>query len=103
MDAQLNIPSERYSLEISRRVAENAAKSSFDETLATIKNTTGASIHKRQAEELAQRAAQDFEAFYETRKYNPEAEKPTGPVLVITTDGKGVVMHEQDLRKKSTA
>ena len=64
LDTQLNIPSERYSLEIRRRVAENAAKSSFDETLATIKKTTGANIHKRQVEELAQRGAQDFDAFY---------------------------------------
>lgn len=101
LDAQLNIPSERYSLEIRRRVAENAAKSSFDETLATIKKTTGASIHKRQVEELAQRGAKDFDAFYETRKHNPESEKPTGPVLVITADGKGVVMHEQDLRENT--
>lgn len=101
LDAQLNIPSERYSLEIRRRVAENAAKSSFDETLATIKKTTGASIHKRQVEELAQRAAQDFDAFYETRKHNPESGKSTGPVLVITSDGKGVVMHEQDLRENT--
>lgn len=101
LDAQLNIPSERYSLEIRRRVAENAAKSSFDETLATIKKTTGASIHKRQVEELAQRSGQDFDAFYETRKYNPEAGKSTAPVLVITADGKGVVMHEQDLRENT--
>ena len=101
LDAQLNIPSERYSLEVRRRVAENAAKSSFDETLATVKKTTGASIHKRQVEELAQRSAQDFDAFYETRKYNPEAGKSTGPVLVITTDGKGVVMHQQDLRENT--
>ena len=101
LDAQLNIPPERYSLELRRRVAENAAKSSFDETLETIEKTTGAHIPKRQVEELAQRAALDFDAFYETRKYNPEDGKPTGPVLVITADGKGVVMHQQDLRENT--
>ena len=36
LDAQLNLPPERYSLELRRRVAENAAKSSFDETLESI-------------------------------------------------------------------
>lgn len=99
LDAQLNIPSERYSHELRRRVAENAAKSSFDETLETIHKTTGANISKRQAEELTQRAALDFDAFYETRQCNPTDEAPTEPIIVITADGKGVVMHEQDLRE----
>jgi len=64
LDAQLNIPPERYSLELRHRVAENAAKSSFDETLETIEKTTGGHIPKRQVEELTQRAALDFDAFY---------------------------------------
>jgi len=64
LDAQLNIPPERYSLELRRRVVENAAKSSFDETLETIEKTTGAHIPKRQVEELTQRAALDFDAFF---------------------------------------
>ena len=101
LDAQLNLPPERYSLELRRRVAENAAKSSFDETLETIEKTTGAHIPKRQVEELTQRAALDFDSFYETRQYNPADEAATGPILVITTDGKGVVMHEQDLREQT--
>ena len=101
LDAQLNLPPERYSLELRRRVAENAAKSSFDETLETIEKTTGAHIPKRQVEELTQRAALDFDSFYETRQYNPADETSTGPILVITTDGKGVVMHEQDLREQT--
>ena len=101
LDAQLNLPPERYSLELRRRVAENAAKSSFDETLETIEKTTGAHIPKRQIEELTQRAALDFDSFYETRQYNPADETTTGAILVITTDGKGVVMHEQDLREQT--
>ena len=101
LDAQLNIPPERYSLELRRRVAENAAKSSFDETLETIEKTTGAHIPKRQVEELTQRAARDFDAFYETRHSNPAEQATTGSILVISTDGKGVVMHEQDLREQT--
>ena len=101
LDAQLNIPPERYSLELRHRVAENAAKNSFDETVETIRKTTGANIPKRQVEELTQRAAQDFDAFYETRQHNPTEEAPTGPILVITADGKGGVMHEQDLREQT--
>ncbi len=101
LDAELNLPPERYSHELRRRVAENAAKNSFDETVETIKKTTGAHIPKRQVEELTQRAAQDFDAFYETRQYNPADGVNTGPILVITADGKGVMMHEQDLREQT--
>ncbi len=101
LDAQLNLPPELYSLELRRRVAENAAKSSFDETIETVNKTSGGHIPKRQAEELVQRSARDFDAFYETRKYNPADEISTGPILVITADGKGVVMHEQDLREQT--
>nr|WP_319396323.1 ISKra4 family transposase [uncultured Desulfobacter sp.] len=101
LDARLNLPPELYSLELRRRVAENASKSSFDETVETIKKTTGADIPKRQVEELTQRAARDFDAFYEIRQCSPADETVTGPILVITTDGKGVVMHEQDLREQT--
>ena len=64
LDAELNLPDERYSLELRRRVAEEAAKSSFDETLKSIGKTTSAHVPKRQVEELVMRAAQDFDAFY---------------------------------------
>jgi hypothetical protein len=101
LDGELNVPPERYSLELRRRIAIEAAKNSFDETLETIENTTAGHIPKRQVEQLAQRAARDFDAFYETRRYIPGKNEETGPVLVITADGKGVVMHEQDLREQT--
>ena len=71
LDAELNLPDERYSLELRRRVAEEAAKSSFDETLESIGKTTGGHVPKRQIEELVMRAAQDFDAFYEMRQGQP--------------------------------
>ncbi len=101
LDAELNLPVERYSLELRRRVAEEAAKNSFDETQETIARTTGGHVPKRQAEELAKRAAQDFDAFYEMRQCKTAGDKGTGPVLVITVDGKGVVMHAKDLREQT--
>jgi hypothetical protein len=101
LDGELNLPAERYSLELRRRVAEEAAKNSFDETRETIAKTTGGHVPKRQIEELAKRAAQDFDAFYEMRKCKPTEDEGTGPVLVISADGKGVVMHEKDLREQT--
>ena len=115
LDAQLNLPAERYSLEVRRRAALEAAKNSFDETVQTLSEYTGAQIGKRQVEELVSRAAQDFDAFYEQRQQQPaedqQAEEqpaedqqtatgdaPADALLVISSDGKGVVMHQQDLR-----
>lgn len=101
LDAELNLPAERYSLELRHRVAEEAAKNSFDETLKTIVKTTGGHVPKRQIEELAKRAAKDFDAFYKMRQCNPAGDQATGPVLVITADGKGVVLHEKDLKEQT--
>lgn len=99
LDAQLNLPKESYSLGVRRRVAVEAAKASFDAAVESLAENTGAPVPKRQAERLAQMCAVDFDAFYEQRQ--PAANASTGDVLVITTDGKGVVMREQDLRDKT--
>jgi hypothetical protein len=101
LDAELNLPDERYSLEMRRRVAEEAAKSSFDETLESIGKNTGGHVPKRQVEELVMRAAQDFDAFYQTRQALPGEGKGAGSVLAISVDGKGVTMRTQDLREQT--
>lgn len=99
LDGELNLPVELYSHELRRRAAEEASKSSFDETVATLKQYTGASIAKRQVEELVQRAAQDFDAFYEVRRQEAAGvHEGDGSLLVLTVDAKGVVMLKQDLR-----
>ena len=77
LDAQLNLPDERYSLEVRRRVALEASKNSFDETVETLSRYTGAEIGKRQVEELVGRAAQDFDAFYEQRHHQAAAAEAT--------------------------
>ena len=101
MDAELNLPDERYSLELRRRVAEEAAKSSFDETFSSIGKTTGGHVPKRQIEELVMRAARDFDAFYEMRQVKPAASENSGSIMVISADGKGVVMRREDLREQT--
>src|SRR5262249_49111195 len=63
LDGALNLPPEKYSLEVRRRVAIEAAKSSFDDGVETLEAYTGAHVPKRQFEELGIRAAQAFEAF----------------------------------------
>jgi hypothetical protein len=96
MDAALNLPREMFSHGIRRMVAKEAARASFDEVVEIVRDYTGSTIAKRQVEELAVRAAQDFDAFYEQRA---AARDPRGDLLVISTDGKGVVMRHEDLRE----
>ena len=99
LDASLNLPAERYSLEVRRRVAEAAASRSFDEALYELSRNTGAQVPKRQAEQLAVRAAEDFDAFYEARRAAAGEPAPDESVVVLTFDGKGVVLHREDLRE----
>lgn len=96
MDAALNLPREMFSHGIRRLVAREAARSSFDEVVETVRELTGASIAKRQVEELTIRAAQDFDAFYEARAV---ARGRGDDLLIISTDGKGIVMRHEDLRE----
>ena len=99
LDATLNLPDEKYSLEVRRRVAIEAAKGSFDEGVKTLETYTGAHVPKRQFEELTIRAAQDFEAFYADRQSQACEQPGNGSVLVLTVDGKGVTMLPEDLRE----
>lgn len=96
LDAQLNLPPDSYSYGVRRLVARESATSSFDEVVARLRDYTGAAVAKRQVEQLAVRAAQDFEAFYESR--HPEQESADA-LLVISTDGKGIVMRREGLRE----
>jgi hypothetical protein len=99
-DAELNLPAEVYSHGVQRRVAEEAAKNSFDEVVESMARHTGAHVPKRQAEQLCATAAKDFDAFYATRAVSAEKPAPaTGSIVVITADGKGVVMRKEDLRE----
>jgi hypothetical protein len=101
LDAELNLPEERYSLELRRRVAEEAAKSSFDETFESIGKSTGGHVPKRRIEELVMRAARDFDAFYEMRQAHCAMDEQSMSVTVISVDGKAVVMRRQDLREQT--
>jgi hypothetical protein len=98
LDGVLNLPVEKYSHEVRRRAAIAAAMNSFEEGVETLESYTGAHVPKRQFEELVARAAQDFEDFYEQRQAYARAAPHSGSILVVTVDGKGVVMLPEDLR-----
>jgi hypothetical protein len=94
-DGALNLPGEVYSHGLRRLAAEEPSRGSFDEAVAAIERGTGQHVPKRQVEELARRAAADFEAFYEGAK---RAEAGPADILVISADGKGIVMRPEGLR-----
>lgn len=99
LDADLNLPRERYSLGVRRRVVEEVVRGSFDEAGEALSRSTGAKVPKRQLGELTQRAAVDFDEFYSLGSVAELAEKQTGSLLVLTVDGKGVQMRKEHLRE----
>src|SRR5690606_20205938 len=96
LDGALDLPDEKYSLKVRRIVAEEAARASFDEVVELVKKQSGAEVPKRQAEELAVRAARDFEEFYRSRLREPEE---TEQLLVLSFDAKGSATLHRDLRE----
>jgi hypothetical protein len=97
LDAQLNLPRDKYSHGLRRRVGEEVTKGSFDEAVSSVKLTTGGKVAKRQAEEMAVELSQDFEAFYERGR--SEVPEETADPLILSEDGKGIVMRTEDLRE----
>jgi len=99
-DSELNLPRGLYSHEVERRMATEAARGSFDSAVEAVASTTGAEVAKRQAEQLAAKAAEDFDSFYETRGAQTVAQvRKTGDLLITTTDAKGIVMRTESLRE----
>lgn len=97
LDAELNLPPDKYSDGVRRRVGQEVAIMSFDDATERISQTTGAKLPKRQSEEVAVKIAQDFEAFYEMRQ--AQGREATADLLVLSSDGKGIVMRQEDLRE----
>lgn len=97
-DAALNLPSERHSHGLRRLAAVEATRGSYQEATTAIAGRTGARVGKRQVEALAARCAVDFEAFYQAKEC-PVAQ--ADEVVVISADGKGVVMRPEGLRSQT--
>ena len=98
-DAELNLPAEKHSHGLRRLAAIEAARGSFDDTVAAIDRCTGVRLGKRQVERLAVAAAADFDDFYAQRTPpTPDPNPNRTPVLVCSVDGKGIVMRPDALR-----
>ena len=94
-DAVLNLPRELHSHGLRQLCAIEAARGSYEEAKAAIERATGVGVGKRQVEALARRAAVDVDAFYDNAEREPAKATDT---LVISADGKGIVMLPEALR-----
>ncbi|HET7487119.1 MAG TPA: ISKra4 family transposase [Acidimicrobiales bacterium] len=94
-DGALNLPTERHSHGLRRLAAVEASRGSFEEAAGAVERATATRVGKRQVEELAARSAADVEAFYEAVGREGAED---GDVLVISADGKGIVMRPGSLR-----
>ena len=98
-DSHLNLPETSHSYELQRRVALEVIKGSFGNTAESIAETTGQIVFNQQIEHITVGVSNDFDAFYQvnsTEEKLIEAKKM--PLLILTTDAKGIVMHKDDLR-----
>ena len=100
-DAELNLPAEKHSHGLRQLAAIEAARGSFDDTVAAMDRHTGVRLGKRQVEQLAVAAAADFDDFYAQRtppQPDPGDDPKRTSVLVCSVDGKGIVMRPDALR-----
>jgi hypothetical protein len=67
-DAVLNLPTEKHSHGLRALAAIEASRGSYDSAVDALERATGQHLGKRQVEDLAARAATDFDAFYAHRK-----------------------------------
>lgn len=94
-DAVLNLPAEKHSHGVRRWAAVEAVRGSYADAHDALHRACGLSVGKRQLEALTQRAAVDVDAFYAQRRPDP---RPDTDLLVLSVDGKGIVMRPEALR-----
>jgi hypothetical protein len=95
-DAVLNLPVEAHSHGLRKLAVVEGVRGSFTDAAVAIGRATGVRIGKRQVEELLARAAADIDRFYAAHEVEPGSDDD---VLVMTFDGKGVVVRPDALRE----
>ena len=101
LDAAINLPPSAYSFELQRFIARRITTVSFDEVLDLVREVTGIKIGRRQALEVVLACAVDFDDFYAKARTKPRpvVGSAEAPIMVLTTDGKGIVMRPEGLRE----
>jgi hypothetical protein len=98
LDEALSLPAEMYAFPLRERVAKEASMASYERTVAHVADVTQGHVPKRQSEQLAIRAAVDFEDFYEQAVPPANDALAADAVLMLSVDGKGITMRPEALR-----
>ena len=96
VDAQLNLNNDQYSDGVRKRVVTDAIDRSYDNVVKRHRENCPGIVGKPQAIKLVEDTAQDFVGFYEQRTVEDEQ---TDDLLVLSFDGKGLVMLPDGLRE----
>ena len=96
-DAELNLPAGLHSHEVAKMAAIESARGSFADAADALARRCGASVAAPQAvRAMAIAAARDFDGFYD---HTAPMMSSDGTLLVLSVDGKGIVMRPADLRE----
>ncbi|MFC7308926.1 hypothetical protein ACFQVC_32545 [Streptomyces monticola] len=95
-DAVLSLPRGRHSHGLARLAVREAIRVSCDAAREAIFRRCGPVLGKRRLAGLLVEAAHDIDAFYDARVVEP---CPASTVLVLSVDGKGIVMRPEELRE----
>lgn len=96
-DQQMELPEKLYSYPVQKKACREAIRSSYDEIEKTLSEYTGAHVPKRQCIGIVKDGARDFERFYE----QSSGKASDSEILVISGDGKGIVMRREGLRDQT--
>ncbi len=99
LDAELNLPPDKYSHGLREVLVEEVIGGSFEAALDHLARAGGGQMAKRQAEEVTVHLSQDFDAFYAQPLASGQAGGDEQKLLVISADGKGIVMRPEGLRE----
>jgi hypothetical protein len=102
LDAALNLPNTMFSFGIQKLVAYEVSRGSFKDCIDSIFRQTGVKIARHQIEDIALSSAKDFDGFYQMDTENKAKNSiKKSPLLIITTDSKGIVVRKEDLREQT--
>jgi hypothetical protein len=98
LDERLNLPTDLYSHPLREHVLAEAQRGAWGPAVERVSARTSGHVPKRQAEQLAVHATQDFEAFY--AQLAPANDALGGRALLVAScDSKGIRMRPEALRE----
>lgn len=95
-DGALNLPVEKHSHGLRKLAAIEASRGSYENASEAIERRTGERVGKLQLEQLVARSVADFDDYYRIVAREPCS---ADAVLVLSCDGKGIVMRPEALRE----